>query len=79
MRLRVGWQFVRQLPDLSFYLFRPLYWPRRIRRAFVVLFPIALPLWLLLLPVSIVASMVRGCWRPIRHFWNQPHRRKTRY
>lgn len=79
MKFHVGWQFFRRLPDLPFVLFRPLYWPRNVRRAFILLLPLTLPLWLLLLASGIVASALRACWRPICYFWNEPHRRRKRY
>ncbi|MDG2532752.1 hypothetical protein P6144_03775 [Sphingomonas sp. HITSZ_GF] len=79
MGFGVGWQSIRQLPDLPFFMFRPLYWPRNIRRAFILLLPVSLPTWLVLLVAGIVASVLRACWRPIRYFWNEPHRRRGRY
>jgi membrane protein implicated in regulation of membrane protease activity len=59
---------------MTFYLLRPLWWPRWLRRVALVMFPIAVPLWLAILVLAGAALLLAAVSRPLRRFWNDPRR-----
>lgn len=65
---RVGWTLVR-----------PRFWPRWVRRVFLLLLPVTLPLWIALILVLWVMLAFRALWQPIVAFWSAPQRHRYDY
>lgn len=59
---------------MRFYLLRPLWWPRWLRRTALVTFPIAVPLWLTALILAGAALLLAEVSRPLGRYWNDPRR-----
>lgn len=59
--------------------FSPKYWSRKTRRRFLVLLPIAAPLWVVLLTAIVAALLVKDLLHPLAHFWNAPRRVRFDY
>lgn len=53
-------------------------WPRWIRRVFVLLLPLALPIWALLNLAAISGGLLRPLGRLTGKYWNGPQRRYRR-
>lgn len=49
----------------------------RTRRILIVLFPIALPVWLALLFLAGLVAVLRDFWLPLRELWNAPPKRMS--
>lgn len=60
-------------------LWRPMTWPRWVRRAFVLLLPLALPIWILLNLASVFNDALRAMIGPLATFWNGRQRYYHRY
>jgi len=57
----------------------PRYWPRRMRRLFVILLPVTFPLWLSLTVGLVFWGILQDMIRPVTHFWNAPRRIRIHY
>jgi hypothetical protein len=54
-------------------------WPRWIRRAFVLLLPLALAIWALLNLAAILGGFLRALGELTSKYWNGPQRRYRRH
>lgn len=65
-------------PPVNWYLLRPLFWPRWLRRAALILFPVSLPCVLFLfatMPIWIfVANVLRRLGSALDKIWNARQR-----
>jgi hypothetical protein len=77
--MAVSDDYGRHAPTFLFRLWRPMSWPRRIRRAFLLLLPLALPIWALLNLASVSGAFLRALGRLMGKYWNGPQRRYRRY
>lgn len=72
-------------PPLNWYLLRPLFWPRWLRRVALILFPLSLPCVLFLfatMPIwTFIAKVLRKLGRGFHKIWNARQRtaRPARY
>lgn len=56
----------------------PLSWPIALRRTAILTFPVAIPLWLVLLALAMVASIARDAAGAVRYYWTEPPKRRGR-
>lgn len=65
-------------PPVNWYLLRPLFWPRWLRRAALICFPVSLPCVLFLLatmPIwSLVGNLLQRLGRGLDKIWNARQR-----
>lgn len=65
-------------PPTSWYLLRPLFWPRWLRRAALIFFPLSLPCILLILVIMPLWIFVTNCLRrfggSLHKIWNARQR-----
>lgn len=67
--------YYRHSPTFLFRLWHPMSWPRAMRRTFVLLLPLALPVWLLLNLAGVLGVILRDWGRGLGQFWNGRQRR----
>ena len=64
---------------LSGLLFRPLYWPRWVRRAGMVLFPFSIVVWALIACGAVAAATIMSFGSALDTLWNGHRRYRYRY
>lgn len=57
----------------------PRSWKRSSRRAFLILFPIAFPLWITAIAIAILLAFARDFADLLATFWNDPPKRRVEY
>jgi hypothetical protein len=60
-------------------LARPMTWSVRTRRLFVLLLPIAVPVWVAAFAAMVVGAIAGDICAAVRRFWSAPPRKRTRH
>lgn len=68
----------RTIPD-AFTMLHPFFWPRRVRRLFLLVFPLSVAVWLLLWFCLLLEGLVTAIGRPAVRFWSRPARVRHGY
>lgn len=66
-------------PTFLFRLWHPMSWSRGMRRTFMLLLPLALPVWILLNLAGAGAIVLRDLGGALDKYWNGRQRRYHRY
>ena len=59
---------------LAFYVVRPMWWPRWLRRLALLTFPLALLFWLAAASLTLLGGLASRAAIPVRRWWTAPRR-----
>ena len=67
------------LQSISSIMFHPRYWPRWVRRTFLLTLPAAMVCWVVLGVMLIAGTIFRAWGDSLYKFWNAPRRHRHNY